>query len=197
LLCSAQVKIVILGFPTRSRRGNVLAATNRNLVRELEARGHEVLFLERGASGSSERRKTLRPKDPQTRVYRSVSELKSRYAPPVREAHVVIVGSFAPEGADVGQWVTRVAKGVTASYDDDTSETLARLEHGAAHPLTRSLVPKYDLYLSVTGGPALEKLQKEYRAPMARELKPQDSAAHRAAQLERYVAEAMTGQLMA
>jgi spore maturation protein CgeB len=190
------VKIVILGFPTRSRRGNALATTYRNLVRELETRGHEVLFLERGASGASERRKTVKAKNAKIQVYRSVSELKSRYAPIVREAHVVIVGSFAPEGADVGQWVTRVANGVTAFYDGDTSETLARLEHGAAHPLTRSLVPKYDLYLSVTGGPALEKLQKEYRAPMARELNPQDSAAHRAAQLERYVAEARSGQLM-
>lgn len=191
------MKIVILGFPNRSRRGKAIAASYRNLVRELEARGHDVLFLERGVTGNGERRKTPKAKATQTRVYRSVSELKSRYALSVREANVVIVGSYAPEGADVGHWVTRVAQGVTAFFDGDTSDTLARLEHGAAHPLTRSLVPKYDLYLSVTGGPALEKLQKEYRAPMARELNPEHTPAYRAAQLERYVAEAMTGQLMA
>ena len=184
------MNIVVLGS---SAKNNGFAATHQSLVRELEARGHDVLFLERAAT---ERRKTHRTKKTKSRMYRSVSELKSRYAPSVRDAHVVIVGSYIRDGADVGNWVTRVAKGVTAFYDNDASDTVSQLEHGDAGHLTRALVSKYDLYLSVTDGPALETLQREYRSPMARSLNPRETPAHRAAQLERYVAEAMSGQLM-
>jgi len=191
LLASAQgVNIVVLGS---SANRSDFGATHQSLIRELEARGHDVLFLERAAA---ERRKKPRTQKAKTRMYRSVSELKSRYALRVRDAHVVIVGSYIRDGADVGNWVTRVAKGVTAFYDSDTSDTVSQLEHGDAGHLTRALVPKYDLYLSVTDGPALEILQREYRSPMARALNPHETPAHRAAQLERYVAEAMSGQLM-
>jgi len=185
------VNIVVLG---NSAHRNGFAATHQNLLRELEARGHNLLFLERAPD---ERRKKSRTLKPKTRVYRSVAELKSRYAPRVRDAHVVIVGSYIRDGADVGKWVTRVANGVTAFYDNDASDTVSQLERGDAGHLPRALVPKYDLYLSVTGGPALEILQREYRSPMARELNPREDAAHHAAQLERYVHEARTGQLLA
>ncbi len=41
------MRIVILGLTITSSWGNGHATTYRGLVRELAARGHEVLFLER------------------------------------------------------------------------------------------------------------------------------------------------------
>jgi spore maturation protein CgeB len=186
------MKIVILGLSTRSAARSRLAVNDRGLLRELDARGHEILVLERGPQPSPP---TRTPRKPHTSPYRSVSELKRRYSRSVRDAHVVIVGPFVPDGAEVGKWVTRTAKGVTAFYDVDTPNTLAKLEHGDAAYLTRALIPKYDLYLSVAGGPTVERMQEEFQSPMARELN--GPPPFRAAQLERFIAEAMTGQLMA
>lgn len=185
------MKFVFLGLSISSTARNSHAVTHHGLMRELDARGHEVLVLERGTNSRADHRV---PGKPQTSPYRSISELKRRYARSVREAHVVIVGPLVPDGAEVGKWVTRTAKGVTAFYDVDTPTTLAKLEHGDAPYLTRALIPKYDLYLSVTGGPTVERMQAEFQSPMARELI--GPPPFRAAQLERFVAEAMSGQLM-
>jgi spore maturation protein CgeB len=59
---------------------------------------------------------------------------------------------------------------VTAFYDIDTPVTLARLANGGADYVSRALIPKYDVYLSFTGGPTLERLEREFGARMARAL---------------------------
>jgi spore maturation protein CgeB len=59
---------------------------------------------------------------------------------------------------------------VTAFYDIDTPVTLAKLSNGGADYVSRKLIPRYDLYLSFTGGPTLERLQREFGARMARPL---------------------------
>jgi spore maturation protein CgeB len=66
--------------------------------------------------------------------------------------------------------VLRGANGVTAFYDIDTPVTLARLEGDGADYLSAAQIPRYDLYLSFTGGPTLERLQQRYQAPIARPL---------------------------
>jgi spore maturation protein CgeB len=82
----------------------------------------------------------------------------------------VIVGSYVPEGAEVGEWVTQSARGLTAFYDIDTPVTLSKLARGEADYLTSELIREYQLYLSFTGGPTLERLEQEYGSPMARPL---------------------------
>ena len=189
----ADVKIVALGLSMLSTR-NRYAATYCGLVRELDARGHEVLVLERLFGNGAGTSKARKPKHGQFGPYRSIADLKRLYRRSVRDAHVVIVGPFVTNGAEVGQWVTRTAKGLSAFCDADTPVTLEKLERGDAEYLTRALIPKYDLYLSLNGGPTVERMQEEFQSPMARGLNgpPPD----RAAQLERFIAEAMTGQLM-
>ncbi|HEU5021865.1 MAG TPA: glycosyltransferase, partial [Bryobacteraceae bacterium] len=78
--------------------------------------------------------------------------------------------SYVPEGARVGEWVTSIAKGVTAFYDIDTPVTLSQLVENRCEYLTRALIPRYRLYLSFTGGPVLRMLESSYGSPMAREL---------------------------
>jgi spore maturation protein CgeB len=162
--------IVILGLSITSSWGNGHATTYRGLVRELTARGHDVLFLERDAEWYAANRDLPRPPHGRTVLYHSLGELKRRFTAQVRDADLVIVGSYVPDGARVGEWVTHVAHGVTAFYDIDTPVTLAHLARGETEYLTRALVPRYHLYLSFTGGPTLERLEQEFGAQAARAL---------------------------
>jgi spore maturation protein CgeB len=96
--------------------------------------------------------------------------LKKRFAREVRNADAVIVGSYVPEGVAVGDWVTRTAQGVTAFYDIDTPVTLAKLARKDFEYLSPELIPRYDLYLSFTGGPTLRTIERELGSPAARAL---------------------------
>jgi spore maturation protein CgeB len=165
-----ELRIVILGLSITSSWGNGHATTYRGLVRELTARGHRVLFLERDVKWYAANRDLPRPPHGRTVLYHNLGELKRRFTAEVREADLVIVGSYVPEGARVGEWVTRTAQGVTAFYDIDTPVTLARLARGETEYLTRALIPRYHLYLSFTGGPTLERLERTYGAQAARAL---------------------------
>ncbi len=164
------MRIVILGLSITSSWGNGHATTYRGLVRELSRAGHEVVFLERDQPWYAGNRDLPRPPFCETHLYKSVAELKRRFASEVREADCVIVGSFVTEGITVGEWVTQLARGVTAFYDIDTPVTLAALERDTCEYLSPELIGRYSLYLSFTGGPTLEKLEREYGSPMARPL---------------------------
>jgi spore maturation protein CgeB len=164
------MQIVILGLSITSSWGNGHATTYRALVRELAARGHSILFLERDVPWYEDNRDMPAPPGATTRLYGSVAELRQRHQAEVHEADLVIVGSYVPEGIAVGEWVTRTARGVTAFYDIDTPVTLAALANGGAEYISRGLIPSYHLYLSFTGGPTLRRLEREFNAQMARPL---------------------------
>jgi spore maturation protein CgeB len=165
-----RLRIVILGLSITSSWGNGHATTYRGLVRELAARGHDILFLERDVPWYASHRDLARPPYARTALYRDLAELKRRFAEEVEEADLVIVGSYVPEGAAVGEWVTRTARGLTAFYDIDTPVTLAKLARGEEEYITAELIQEYQLYLSFTGGPTLERLEQEFGSPMARPL---------------------------
>lgn len=134
------------------------------------ARGHDILFLERNLKWYAANRDLPKPPYGRTHLYHSLPELKKRFTTAVRQADCVIVGSYVQDGAAIGQWVTQLAEGVTAFYDIDTPVTLARLERGDLDYLSRALIPAYQLYLSFTGGPTLQRLEQHYGSPMARAL---------------------------
>jgi spore maturation protein CgeB len=165
-----RLRIVILGLSITSSWGNGHATTYRGLVRELAARGHDILFLERDVPWYASNRDLPRPRYGRTALYLDLAELKGRFTAEVAEADMVIVGSYVPEGAEVGAWVTQTARGLTAFYDIDTPVTLAKLARGEAEYLTARLIPEYQLYLSFTGGPTLQRLEDEFGSPMARPL---------------------------
>lgn len=164
------MNIVILGLSITSSWGNGHATTYRSLIKGLAQIGHNVLFLERDVPWYASNRDT--PDFPfcKTKLYGSMEELKTRYDKVVREADLVMVGSYVPQGIDVGRWVTRVSAGVTAFYDIDTPVTLASLAQGRCEYLHQELIPRYDMYLSFTGGQILKMLERQYGSPMARPL---------------------------
>ncbi|MCC9166203.1 CgeB family protein [Pontibacter harenae] len=163
------MNIVILGLSITSSWGNGHATTFRGLVRELKNRGHEVLFLERDVPWYANSRDLPNPPYCQTELYTSLQDLQ-RFTEQVREADLVIVGSYVPEGVAVGEWVIQTAQGVKAFYDIDTPVTLAKLEREDFEYLHPKLISKYDLYLSFTGGLTLELLEQKYGSMMARPL---------------------------
>ncbi len=161
------MRIVILGLSITSSWGNGHATTYRGLVRELHARGHSVLFLERDVPWYASNRDLPIPPYGRTELYANLEELRDRFTKVIRDADLSIMGSYVPEGVAAGKWVIDHARGITAFYDIDTPVTLGKLRRGDCEYLHPSLIPRYDLYLSFTGGPILERLQQVYGAPRA------------------------------
>jgi spore maturation protein CgeB len=170
MITSDRKRIVILGLTITSSWGNGHATTYRGLVRELARRRHQVLFLERDMPWYSANRDLPAPPFGKTALYSSLDELRDVHAAAIRDADLVIVGSYVPDGIEVGQWVCGTARGITAFYDIDTPVTLAALAAGTCTYLSAALIPRFDLYLSFTGGPTLGRLQRQYGARAARAL---------------------------
>jgi spore maturation protein CgeB len=164
------LSITILGLSITSSWGNGHATTYRALVRELVRAGHRVTFLERDVPWYADNRDLPRPPHGETRLYADLGELRRRHLDAIRDADLVILGSYVPDGRLVGDLVLAQARGIRAFYDIDTPVTLALLESGACDYLARSQIPAYDLYLSFTGGPTLDRIERELGSPAARPL---------------------------
>jgi spore maturation protein CgeB len=149
------MRIVFLGLSITSSWGNGHATNYRALLPALRARGHEVLFLERDVPWYAASRDFDAPF---VRLYSSVEEVRERHEHEVRDAGLVVVGSFVPDGVRVGEWVLEMAEGPVVFWDIDTPVTVEKLRRGDHEYLTPELLRRYDLYLSFTGGPLLEQL---------------------------------------
>jgi len=163
------MKLVVLGLSLSSSWGNGHATTFRGLLAAFAARRHEVLFLERDVPWYANQRDLADPDYCRLEFYSSVEQLEN-WRSEIASADAVIVGSYVPDGVTVGRWVQRTARGVTAFYDIDTPVTLAKLARGDFEYLNPALIPGFDLYLSFTGGPTLEFIEREYGSPAARAL---------------------------
>lgn len=165
-----KLNIVILGLSITSSWGNGHATTFRGLVRALAQKGHQVTFLERDKPWYASNRDLPHPPFCKTILYDGLDELKTIGFRLIQTADLVIVGSYVPDGVAVGNVVTSLAKGVTAFYDIDTPVTLAKLEKGDYEYLHPSQISQYNLYLSFTGGPTLQRIEQQFGSPMARAL---------------------------
>lgn len=163
------LSIVVLGLSLSSSWGNGHATTYRALLKGLSARGHDILFLERDVPWYAAHRDLHDPGYCRLELYSCPSGL-ARYAAEIARADAVLVGSFVPDGIEVGEWVLANARGVTAFYDIDTPATLASIEAGTCEYLAAEQIRCYDLYLSFTSGPTLRRLTRRYRARCARPL---------------------------
>ena len=161
------MSIVILGLSITSSWGNGHATTFRSLIKGLAGRGHSVLFLERDVPWDAANRDLTASKHCSTELYPDLETLRSRHGRAIREADLVIVGSYVPQGIEVGRYVQETTFGLAAFYDIDTPVTLAGLVRGKVEYLSPEIIPGYGLYLSFTGGPLLDRLVREFGATMA------------------------------
>ncbi len=165
-----EMRIVIFGLAVTSSWGNGHATTYRGLIRGLTARGHSVTFFERNLPWYADNRDLPELEHGQVHLYSTLAEIKRKYKKQVSEADLVIVGSFVPEGVQLGEWVTNTARGATAFYDIDTPVTISKLESGDVDYISPRLISRYNLYLSFTGGPILRRIERTYRSPFVRPL---------------------------
>ena len=163
------MKLVVLGLSLSSSWGNGHATTFRALLAAFAERGHEVLFLEREREWYAAHRDLPDPDFCRLAYYDSPADL-GNWRDEVAAADAVIVGSYVPDGVAVGRWAQEHARGIACFYDIDTPVTLAKLARGDFEYLEPGLIPGYDIYFSFTGGPTLERLEREYGSPCARAL---------------------------
>lgn len=160
------LNIVIFGLSITSSWGNGHATTYRGLCKELSYRGHDIIFFEKDLSFYATNRDLPNPDFCRVVLYNDLIELDF-YKDLIANADLVIVGSYVPNGVQVGNFVLENAKGIKAFYDIDTPVTLSKLENEDYEYLEPSLISKYDMYLSFTGGPTLTFLEEKYLSPHA------------------------------
>src|SRR3954467_8650961 len=97
--------IVIIGLSISSSWGNGHATTYRGLVKDLAARGHNVLFLEQDAPWYAENRDLADPSYCRLNIYGDVRQLFADHEQAVADVDVCVVGSYVPQGIEVGEWV--------------------------------------------------------------------------------------------
>jgi spore maturation protein CgeB len=163
------LNIVVFGLSITSSWGNGHASTYRALIKGLARRGHRVTFFERDVPWYRRHRDLRDASYCEIQLYRNLIEL-ARFEPQVREADLVLQGSYVPDGIVLAEWITARARGITAFYDIDTPVTLAKLDAGGIEYIAAHLIPRFDLFLSFTGGPTLRHVERDYGSPRARAL---------------------------
>jgi spore maturation protein CgeB len=161
------MRVVFLGLSVTSSWGNGHATNYRALVSELVRRGHHVLFCERDMPWYADSRDLPALPGARLCLYGSLEELEARAGEDIAAADVVIIGSYVPEGVAVAEYVLSCTEARVAFYDIDTPVTLAKLAAADYEYLNPELIPRFDLYLSFTGGPTLQRLEREFGARRA------------------------------
>jgi spore maturation protein CgeB len=164
------IDIVFIGLAITSSWGNGHATTYRSLLSGLHQRGHRILFLERDQPWYACHRDAPQLECCDTQLYVDADDLRTRFAERIRTADAVIVGSYVADGREICDWVLEQANGVRAFYDIDTPVTLAALRSDTCEYLRADQIPQFDLMLSFTGGPTLQRLEACFGARRARPL---------------------------
>jgi spore maturation protein CgeB len=165
------MKITFIGLTITSSWGNGHATTYRALLKALAARGHDVCFLECDKPWYARERDMICGVGYQVHLYRDKGELERMHRDRIAGSDLVVLGSYTPEGAELAPWLRSVVEnGVFAFYDIDTPITLLALQNEGIDYLKAEMISEFDLYLSFSGGMALEVLEEQFKARFARPL---------------------------
>ena len=164
-----KLNIVFIGLSVTSSWGNGHATTYRALLEALGQRGHSITFLERDQPWYRDHRDLGAPRSWSVQLYESLQDIPRRFGKLIATADLLVMGSYVPDGIAIADWVTSHAQGITAFYDIDTPVTLAGLNDGLAY-ISAPMIPRFDMYLSFSGGPVPSMIEDIYGSPMARVL---------------------------
>ena len=166
--------LVIIGRSILSSQANPGAELYRGLINELAHHGHRTTYLEPKSSRGRAPRDMLRSPYCEVWTYTDVDSLFDEYQPVISSADLVLMGSGLPECDRIAAWIAEEARGIKMFYDTHLTQTLAQLDGGQymcdTSLLTHGTVGCFNLYLSTTGGPALQRLKDEYGVPCVRPL---------------------------
>ena len=164
------MKLVVFGLSVSSSWGNGHATTYRGLLGALAARGWEITFFERDVEWYRSNRDLPRPSFCELRLYDEWPEAREQAEEAVAGADLVLVGSYAGGATEIVDWLARQDRPLFF-YDIDTPITLTALrQDGAAEYLRADQVPRFAVYFSFTGGPALRELEEVWGARRAEAL---------------------------
>ena len=176
------MKIVVCGLSITSSWGNGHATTYRALAKALHARGHQIVFFERDQEWYASNRDMPEPPFCRTVVYEHWPEVAALVRREFKDCDVAMVGSYCPDGLAAIEAMLDSNASVKAFYDIDTPITMAKLEANEAEYVRAEHIPGFDLYLSFTGGPALEHLKQKFGArcpvPLYCSFEPQSSSSN-------------------
>lgn len=164
------VKLTIFGLTLSSSWGNGHATPYRALLRGLHGLGHRGVFYERDVEYYSWRRDFNSCDYCELVLYQEWESVRRRALADAAASDIVVIGSYCPEGARIGEEVLALPGPLHVFYDLDTPLTLKNLQAGGVAYLTAEQIPAYDLYLSFTGGAILRELESVWRARRARPL---------------------------
>ncbi len=161
------MKIVVFGLSVTSSWGNGHATTYRALLAALHQRKHKIVFFEKDEEWYASNRDLPSPAFCDVRLFTDWRSILPEVRRELSDCDVAVLGSFFPEGIRAAHELLASNVPVKAFYDIDTPITFKKLRAGGAEYLKADQVSGFDLYLSFTAGPILERLQSEFEARRA------------------------------
>jgi spore maturation protein CgeB len=162
--------LVVFGLSLSSSWGNGHAPTFRGLLRALADRGWSISFFERDVEWYRSNRDLPEPDFCELRFYDDLEDLRDEAAPAVRRADVVMVGSLVADGQSIVDWLGKESRPLFF-YDIDTPITLDSFARSKQTEYLRAdQVSQFETYFSFAGGPALDELERVWRARRAEAL---------------------------
>jgi spore maturation protein CgeB len=167
-----QLDLVMIGRSILSSHGNPAAELYRGLINELAQYGHRTTFLEKENLDRFQYRDMLRSPYCEVWTYRDTEQLLAEYRRAIQSADVVILGNGVEESDRIAAWIAEEARGITVYYDSNLARTIKNLEGALAvgDCLSCRTVSNFNLFLSTTGGPELQKLKKVHDVSFPRPL---------------------------
>lgn len=164
---SRTLDFVFIGRSILSSYGNPRAELYRALVGELAHRGHRTIFLEKETKLGSAHRDMLRSPYCEVWTYRDADQLLDEYVSLLHGADVVLLGDGVAGASRIAGWIATEARCVKIYYDTDLARTFDSLcaDKPDHECLQAHNIPDFDLYLSTTGGAALQRIRAEYDCP--------------------------------
>ena len=164
------MKLTIFGLTLSSSWGNGHATPYRALLRGLHRLGHQCVFYEKDVEYYFWRRDFTSCDYCELVLYPEWESVRCRALAEAASSDVVIIGSYCPRGARIGEEILALPGPLHVFYDLDTPITLENLEMGGVEYLAAEQIPAYNLYLFFTGGSVLRELEMVWGARRARPL---------------------------
>ena len=161
------MKLTIFGLTISSSWGNGHATPYRALVRALSRLGQQVVFYEKDVDYYACHRDFHASDDCELVLYSSWAQIRGRALADAAESDAVVIGSYCPEGARIGDELLPLARPLSVFYDLDTPITLQAISEHDLDYLRRDQFGGFDLYLSFTGGEILQELQESWGVRLA------------------------------